>query len=453
MVHLLDRHLLPVLLQISTEYGRLTDDFISAFQRTHVLFFVFEIVLNLTIALVVAIYVSTLRNCYIILLRLMRRVSPAHILASEELESYLLGVGMSTSERIVNVSRNCIICMGANGVIEMVNPAVSKTLGYTSEQVLSMPFTALIAQDHAEKIAQQMNLMAEHQSSAVFEGHTVCAGEDHLEVPCSISILASFIDGQIVSYVAILKDESLLMKQQQAAEAAKQQSENLLYQILPRSIVTRINAGEKDISFSVPSATIIFIDIVKFSSYAANLTPQEILGNLSMIFAGFDDAIAHYSLLLKIKLIGDVYMAAGGLFDPERPPAAHAEEMVRFALDALCVIDEMNEKLSAALAVRIGINTGGPLLAGVLGSDKPTFDIIGDPINVAARLQSTDVPGAIQISEDTRALVAHMDFEIKPRGKVTLKGKGQRETFLIGPAKEFDGFQAVSQPNLQANLL
>jgi guanylate cyclase len=76
----------------------------------------------------------------------------------------------------------------------------------------------------------------------------------------------------------------------------------------------------------------------------------------------------------------------------------------------------------------------------VLGSEQPTFDIIGDPINVAARLQSTDVPREIQISEDTRALVAALEFEIKPRGMVTLKGKGQRETFLIEPAKELGGF-------------
>jgi class 3 adenylate cyclase len=258
-----------------------------------------------------------------------------------------------------------------------------------------------------------------------------------------------FVEGQISQFVAILKDESALLAQQQAAENAKQQSENLLYQILPRSIVTKINAGEKDISFTVPSATIIFIDIVKFSQYSANLMPQEIMGNLSLIFAGFDDAIRKYGLLLKIKLIGDVYMAAAGLFDPDRPPKAHAEQTIRFALDALGVIEEMNEKLNAALAVRIGINTGGPLLAGVLGTDKPTFDIIGDPINIADRLQSTDVPGSIQISEATRDAVGESEFEIRPRGKVFLKGKGEQQTFLIEPARELGGFQSVSQPNLR----
>jgi class 3 adenylate cyclase len=98
-----------------------------------------------------------------------------------------------------------------------------------------------------------------------------------------------------------------------------------LYQILPPSIVTRLNADEKDISFTIPSATIYFIDIVKFSDYSASLTPQESMGNLSLIFSSFDEELAKDTQLIKIKLIGDVYMAAGGLFAPdaaaERPPA------------------------------------------------------------------------------------------------------------------------------------
>jgi PAS domain S-box-containing protein len=223
--HLIDRHLLPVLLRIEEEFWRLGDEFLNEFQTAHVLFFAFESVLNVVITLVSAIYVYTLHGCYGALLRLMHRVSPVHILASEDLEGYLLGVEISTHERIINISQNC---MGATAVIEMVNPAVPKTFGYTSEQVLSLPFTTLINEDNAEKISRQMSLMANHQSSAVFEGHTVCTAEDQSEIPCSIIILASLIDGHIAQFVAILKDESALMHQQQAA---KQQIENLLSQI------------------------------------------------------------------------------------------------------------------------------------------------------------------------------------------------------------------------------
>jgi PAS domain S-box-containing protein len=311
---------------------------------------------------------------------------------------------------------------------------VSKVFGYSPEQLLGQSLQSLMSPSQTENIDQQIRLMADHQSAALYEGHVTCLADDDNEIPCSISLLALFTDDEISSFVAILKDESALLRQQAEAETAKKRSETLLYQILPRDIVARLNAGEKDISFSVPSATIMFIDIVKFSEYAANLTPQEIMGNLSVIFARFDEACAVYPLLIKIKLIGDVYMAAGGLFNLDVAPVSHAEQMIKFAIDALDVIDEGNMKLNAALAVRIGINSGGPILAGVLGTDKPTFDIIGDAINVAARLQSTDVPGKIQISETTHGLVQALDFPMEYRGEIELKGKGKRKTYLIDPA-------------------
>jgi class 3 adenylate cyclase len=227
------------------------------------------------------------------------------------------------------------------------------------------------------------------------------------------------------------------MQQQEEAEAAKAKSEDLLYQILPRDIVNRLNQGEKDVSFVVNSATLMFIDIQKFSEYAAHLSPQEIMGNLSLIFCGFDNLLPKYPLITKIKLIGDVYMCGAGLFSPNEEPKNHAEQMVRFALDALQVLDETNVKLDSNLSVRIGVNTGGPIIAGVLGTDKPVFDIIGDPINIAARLQSTCLPNRVQVSEDTYNLVKEMDFQIEPRGEIMLKGKGKRPAFLITPGSTF----------------
>jgi class 3 adenylate cyclase len=145
-------------------------------------------------------------------------------------------------------------------------------------------------------------------------------------------------------------------------------------------------------------------------------------------------------------------MAAGGLFNPDVPPASHAEQMVRLAVDALDVIDEVNMTLSVELLVRIGINSGGPILAGVLGTDKPTFDIIGDAINVAARLQSTDVPGKIQISETTQSLVQGLEFPMEYRGEIELKGKGKRKTYLIDPTAPVplaQGLATMSQSTLE----
>ena len=182
---------------------------------------------------------------------------------------------------------------------------------------------------------------------------------------------------------------------------------------------------------TVPMATVIFIDIVKFSTFSIALSPQQILGTLSGIIEAYDRRIADYKSLTKIKVIGDTYMCAGGLFNDEPTPEKDAYEIVKFGFEALQAIDDQNLKMNMELKVRIGVNTGGPLITGVLGTDKVQFDIIGDPINIAARLQSTGEPGKIHISEETRNLLQGHNFVIEERGLTFLKGKGKKKTYQI----------------------
>ena len=200
---------------------------------------------------------------------------------------------------------------------------------------------------------------------------------------------------------------------------------------MPRDIVVRINNGESDISFSVPFATIIFIDINKFSEYSSNLSPQDIMSNLSFYFAEIDRIASKYEMVTKIKLIGDIYMAACGLFHPNIEPIHHAEDTIKFALEVVDEIDNINRCLESHLSIRIGVNSGGPVIAGVLGSDKPLFDIIGDPINVAARLQSTGSPNQVHVSQATYELLKDTDFYISKVGDTFLKGKGVQTTYVV----------------------
>jgi PAS domain S-box-containing protein len=433
-------------LKIDALYWELGVNLGIQFLAQHNGYYAGEILIFGIIGCVILWYFRTVNGWYSVLLGLMRRISPAAILASPALEQYLFSrtaakrrIGMTPDERIIDTSLDSIIFLNPAGLVDMINPAFTSVFGFTPEQIIGQPLTSLIRGEHGEKIEQQIKLMAEHQSGHIVEDHTVCVADDDTEISCQVSLLMLCNGDDISGFVAILRDETALLQQQEAAEDAKKQSETLLFQILPRDIVARLNAGDKDISFSIETATVMFIDIVKFSEYAANLTPQEIMGNLSQIFASFDEACAQYPLLMKIKLIGDVYMCAGGIFALDVSPAAHAEQMVRFALDALQIIDDLNLRLTALLSIRIGINTGGPILAGVLGIDRPVFDIIGDPINVSARLQSTDVPGKVQISESTQMLVANMDFPIEYRGEIELKGKGKQKTYLIDPQQPRPG--------------
>lgn len=272
------------------------------------------------------------------------------------------------------------------------------------------------------------------QSALTFECDLIGIRDDESLIPVKSTLLGFSPNNRLAeSFALICKDQTEEVRQKLEVEEAKRKSDSILLQILPKDIILRLNRGDTEISFTVETSTIIFIDIVQFSTYMATLPAQTLMINLSSIFQVYDNLLGQFPLLTKIKFIGDVFMAAGGLFDPTVDPAAHANEMLLFALKVLAAIEELNIQLGASLQVRIGINTDGPLIAGVLGTEKPLFDIIGDCINVAARLQSTDIPGKVQISETTYNLVCSGGYNIEKRGEIELKGKGKRLTYIVHP--------------------
>ena len=134
--------------------------------------------------------------------------------------------------------------------------------------------------------------------------------------------------------------------------------------------------------------------------------------------------------MTKIKLIGDIYMAACGLFSEENPKN-HAEQCIEFALLVLNILEDTNIKLNINLQIRIGVNSDGPIIAGVLGTENRVFDIIGDTINGASRLEHKAEPGHILMSEKSYNLVKEFNFNIKPVGEVFLKGKGYMNAYTI----------------------
>lgn len=437
--HLSDNHLMYKLVSVINRIQDLCVIKYDTMSQDLILYVVFgdlSAIITLSIVLMVQ---NNMRRSIRAAFVLIKHIPPLELVKNQALLNVILdrnvtekGHGMGISQSVISNSRDAVIGTGLNGVIEIVNPAVTSILGYKPEQLLGQQPVAIFTQEHADKLAKQMTLMKNKQSSPVYEDHFTCISDSTEEVPCHMILLSMFEGEQITSFVIILRDETELLNQQKDAEQAKAQSENLLFHILPRDIVIRLNRGEKDISFTVPSCSIIFIDIQRFSDYSSNLTPQEIMGNLSMIFAAFDTASKKYPLLTKIKLIGDDYMAAAGLFmQPEEPAKQHAEQIVRFGLDCLTELEDINVKLNANLCARVGVNSGGPIIAGVLGTDKPVFDIIGDTINVAARLQTTDKAGKIQIPQSTFDLISGGEFNIEKRGEVYLKGKGQTMAYFV----------------------
>ena len=458
LLHLVNNHMFEKIMSASDRTADVAVELHNTSNQIMTIFYICGLILSLLIMIAMFLISKKLKGEYDAALVLVRRVQPQAIVANTKLINYLLNKKSKESNNEMTLSNavfynmdDAIVCLSCAGIIEMVNPAVTKLLGFTPEQLLGQSGQSIFSPEVAEPVMNQINLIKNGQSAPTYDDHTICITDSDDQIPCHITILGIKEDNadEINSLVVILRNETLLIQKQKEAEEAKKQSESLLYQILPQDIVMRLNQGEKDISFTVPSASIIFIDIVRFSDYAASLTPQQIMGNLSMIFAAFDSAVANLNLITKIKLIGNVWMAACGPFSPDGQPKMHAEQMVQFGLDALSDMDELNIKLNSNLAVRIGVNSGGPILAGVLGTDKPVFDIIGDTINVASRLQSTCVPGQIQISQATYDLVNEFDFSIEQRGEVFLKGKGKQMAYLVKPKN--NSFKAVMEFDANSN--
>ncbi|MET0600236.1 MAG: adenylate/guanylate cyclase domain-containing protein [Mesorhizobium sp.] len=208
--------------------------------------------------------------------------------------------------------------------------------------------------------------------------------------------------------------------------AEKERSEALLRNILPSPIVLRLNAGETLIADRFENVSILFADLVQFTPAAALMTPSQLVDRLNRLVSQFD-LLALQLGVEKIKTMGDAYMAATGL--PE-PVPGHTELIARFGLGMLAALQQFNDSHGETpLRMRIGIHTG-PVVAGVIGHHKFSYDVWGDTVNVASRLEANSLPGRIQVSEAVRAALAER-YEFEPRGRIDLKGRGFTEAFLL----------------------
>jgi guanylate cyclase len=238
---------------------------------------------------------------------------------------------------------------------------------------------------------------------------------------------------------------ALFAKQRQDALAAlrseQDRAESLLLNILPRSIADRLKAEPQTIADQFTAASVLFADVVDFTPHSEQLSPAEVVGVLDHLFSHFD-ALAERHGLEKIKTIGDCYMVAAGVPTP-RPDHARALALMALdMLDAMCAGAAMGE---LGLELRVGINSG-PVVAGVIGRKRFLYDLWGDAVNTASRMESHGTPGRIQITRATYELLED-EFECEPRGTVTIKGKGEMETwYLVGPRRPAAAQPAVAEP-------
>jgi adenylate cyclase len=208
-------------------------------------------------------------------------------------------------------------------------------------------------------------------------------------------------------------------------EREQEKSERLLLNILPKSIASRLKTEQGIIAELFPEATVLFADIVGFTAFSKNLHPAEVVERLNGIFSGFDALVEKHGVE-KIKTIGDAYMLASGVPVP-RPD--HAQAAAEIALEMLDEITRHNGPGGTQINIRIGINTG-PVVAGVIGRKKFAYDMWGDTVNIASRMESQGQPGFIQITGATHALLRD-GYRFEERGEIQVKGRGAMTAYFL----------------------
>ena len=222
--------------------------------------------------------------------------------------------------------------------------------------------------------------------------------------------------------------ESLELKvQERTAEIGRKNEENLrlLLNILPATIAERLKRGERIIADACSEVTIVFADIVGFTDLSSRIPAEQVVQLLSDLMSDFDRLALEHNIE-KIKTIGDAYMAVAGLPD-SRPD--HAEAAIRLAIDMLRAASRRTTCDGVPLQLRIGINSG-PVIAGVIGTHKFAYDLWGDSVNTASRMESCGLPGHIQVTETTYNML-RSQYQFQSRGRIEIKGKGFMSAYLL----------------------
>jgi guanylate cyclase len=216
-----------------------------------------------------------------------------------------------------------------------------------------------------------------------------------------------------------------------ALRAEQEKSEALLLNVLPSPIAARLKATDQTIADHFDATSILFADVVDFTPLSQRLAPAVMVDILDRLFSQFDALVERHGLE-KIKTVGDCYMAAAGVPDPHPD---HARRVARLALDMRETVANLTVDGREGLELRIGINSG-PVVAGVIGRKRFLYDLWSDAVNTASRMESHGTPGEIQITRETYALLKD-EFVCRPRGTITVKGKGEMETwYLEGPRSD-----------------
>lgn len=309
------------------------------------------------------------------------------------------------------------------------NPALAKILGYDSPYELMQSVTNIGKQLYVQpqRRAELLAYMQRYDEVSEFESEVYRKDGTVIWISENVRAVKDVSTGKLLYYEGTLHDITDRRKAEEELRRERKKTERLLLNILPQPVAERLKRSQQTIAEQFSDVTILFADLVDFTSLASRMPPKELVTLLNQIFSAFDHLAERYKLE-KIKTIGDAYMAAGGFPSPR---ADHAQAIAELALGMQQEIQRFKRDDGTPFQLRIGINTG-PVVAGVIGIKKFSYDLWGDTVNVANRMESMGMPGVIQVTESTYEQLKH-NYHLEKRGSIAVKGKGEMVTYwLVG---------------------
>jgi PAS domain S-box-containing protein len=338
----------------------------------------------------------------------------------------LLRIAQEKYHSIVENAMEGIFQSTPSGGYISANPALAKLYGYNSPEELMSDITNISQQLYVDAERRLEFVAAMEAENAVSGFESMVCRKDGRRIWVSENVRAvRDAKGELLYYEGTVSDITERKLAQEALKVQQEQSEKLLLNILPKPIAERLKAQQSTIADSFADVSVLFADIVGFTELSARMSPTELVKRLNVIFSHFDQLAENYGVE-KIKTIGDAYMVVGGL---PMPRDDHAEAIAQMALGMQAKIAKLSADTGEKLAIRVGINSG-PVVAGVIGVSKFTYDLWGDTVNVAARMEATGFAGRIQVTDVTYELLKDK-YLLEKRGVIQVKGKGNMMTYWL----------------------
>ena len=307
-----------------------------------------------------------------------------------------------------------------------VNPTLAMMYGYDSPEDLISSITSIDEQMYvrSRRHDELISYLKAFGRLSDFESEVYRKDGSTIWVAESMRVVHDDA-GNVLYYEGSAWD---ITERKRAVDELTQQrtlSERLLLNVLPQAIAQRLKQGATIIADSFPEATVLFADLVNFTEISARTSPVEVVNLLNTIFSSFDTLVEKHKLE-KIKTIGDAYMLVGGV---PMPMISHLESVANAALDMMEVVQRFQKRSSLPLSLRIGIHSG-PVVAGIIGKRKFIYDLWGDTVNVASRMESLGESEKIQVTEPVYQSLKYR-YSFKERGEIEVKGKGTMTTYWL----------------------